>query len=328
MKKVLLGNVFIGCTALSLALTACGDKTSSGPGAIQLGAKTSGDVGLTVGKCLDNGLGLAKKADSDELDKAYLIQGSDYCQIFVPQLGDYCGISAAFYSERLGDTLSIWYGSKVAQNGDKTIDVGVAVTSCFCVKDHWFDISCGDADAKYFKYSGEAFRIVDEPAPISPEPEDAVVPDAPEFDESEPHQHTTDVIGRCDRESDESAFPLSSKYIGIPGWNDLSETSGEQSIPLAKKFEDEGGATVLVFEETFSCDEYVSSVNVFFSGDTLYAKPEMGKDESVKLDPGEGCGCFTKAAFKLENEGVYADAKYMVFGNHMEYVYTLKPGTK
>ena len=317
MKKVLLGNVFIGCTALSLALTACGDKMSSGPGANQLGAKTSGDVGLTVGKCLDNGLGLAKKADSDELDKAYLVQGSDYCQIMVPALNDYCDVDAPFKSKRSGDTLEIYFNLEEA-----------AVTECMCMKDHWFDISCGDADAKYFKYSYDVFKIVDEPAPISPEPEDAVVPDAPEFDESEPHQHTTDVIGRCDRESDESAFPLSSKYIGIPGWNDLSEDSGEQSIPLAKKFEDESDDAVLVFETAFGCEEIVSSVDVFFSGDTLYAKPEMGKDESVKLEPGEGCACFTKAAFKLENEGVYADAKYMVFGNHMEYVYTLRPGTK
>ena len=317
MKKVLLGNAFIGCTALSLALTACGDKTSSGPGANQLGAKTSGDVGLTVGKCLDNGLGLAKKADSDELDKAYLVQGSDYCQIMVPALNDYCDVDAPFKSKRSGDTLEIYFNLEEA-----------AVTECMCMKDHWFDISCGDADAKYFKYSYDVFKIVDEPAPISPEPEEPVIPDAPEFDESEPHQHTTDVIGRCNRESDESAFPLSSKYIGIPGWNDLSEDSGEQSIPLAKKFEDESDDAVLVFETAFGCEEIVSSVDVFFSGDTLYAKPEMGKDESVKLEPGEGCACFTKAAFKLENEGVYADAKYMVFGNHMEYVYTLRPGTK
>ena len=329
MKKVLLGNVFIGCTALSLALTACGDKTSSGPGANQLGAKTSDDVALTMGKCLDNGLGLAKKADSDELDKAYLIQGSDYCQIFVPQLGDYCGISAAFHSERLGDTLSIWYGSKVAQNGDKTVGVGVAVTSCFCVKDHWFDISCGDADAKYFKYSDHAFRIVDEPAPVSPEPEDVVIPDAPEFDESEPHQHTTDVIGKCRNGSDdETNAPLSFKYIDIPGWDDLSETTDDGSIPLAFKYRDEGDAAALVFETSFGCEEYVSSVNVFLSGDTLFAKPQMSKDESVKLAPGEGCACYTKAAFKLDNEGDYADAKYMVFGNHMEYVYTVKPETK
>ena len=317
MKKVLLGNVFIGCAALSLALTACGDKTSSGPGANQLGAKTSGDVGLMVGKCLDNGLGLAKKADSDELDKAYLVQGSDYCQIMVPALNDYCDVDAPFKSKRSGDTLEIYFNLEEA-----------AVTECMCMKDHWFDISCGDADAKYFKYSYDVLKIVDEPAPISPEPEEPVIPDAPEFDESEPHQHTTDVIGRCNRESDESAFPLSSKYIGIPGWNDLSEDSGEQSIPLAKKFEDESDDAVLVFETAFGCEEIVSSVDVFFSGDTLYAKPEMGKDESVKLEPGEGCACFTKAAFKLENEGVYADAKYMVFGNHMEYVYTQRPGTK
>ena len=307
----------VGVAAVSLVLLACSGNSSSDSGENRFGAGGNRNIDMTTGTCLDYGWGLAKEAGSDELDKAYLIQGSDYCQIFVPALGDYCGISAMFYSRRLGDTLEIWYDRNNA-----------AVTNCSCVKDHWFDISCGDADAKYFKYQDEAFRVVDEPAPISPEPEIPFIPDAPEFDESEPHQHTTDVIGKCDWMVGEDNGSLSSKYIGIPGWNDLTEESGEQSIPLVKKFEDEGDAAVLVFEESFSCNEYVSSVDVFFSGDTLYAKPQMSKDESVKLAPGEGCGCFTKAAFKLENEGVYADAKYMVFGNHMEYVYTMKPGNK
>ena len=79
-------------------------------------------------------------------------------------------------------------------------------------------------------------------------------------------------------------------------------------------------------ETSFSCDEYVSSVNVFVSNDTLFVKPKISKDESVKLPPGEGCACFTRSSIVLKNEGAYAEAKYMVFGNHMEYVYTLKPG--
>ena len=312
MKKFLLSSV-----ALSLSFWACAENSSSDSGADQLGSRENREIGMTTGKCLDNGLGLAKRGDSDELDKAYLVQGSDYCQIMVPALNDYCDVDAPFKSKRSGDTLEIYFNLEEA-----------AVTECMCIKDHWFDISCGDADAKYFKYSYDVFKIVDEPAPISPEPEEPVIPDAPEFDESEPHQHTTDVIGRCNRVPDEAAFPLSSKYIGIPGWDDLSDTSGKQSIPLAKKYEDESGDAVLVFESSFGCQEIVSSVNIFLSGDTLYVKPEMDKDESVKLAPDEGCGCFTKAAFKLENEGVYTDAKYMVFGNHMEYAYTLKPGTK
>lgn len=307
----------VSCAALSFALVACSDNSSSDPNG-GVGSNASGGVNLTLGKCLDNGLGLAKKGGSDELDKAYLIQEPDGCQIMVPALGDYCGVYAKFKSRRLGDTLEIWYDRNNA-----------AVTSCYCEKDHWFDISCGDADAKYFKYSDHAFRIVDEPAPVSPEPEDVVIPDAPEFDESEPHQHTTDVIGKCRNGSDdETNAPLSFKYIDIPGWDDLSETTDDGSIPLAFKYRDEGDAAALVFETSFGCEEYVSSVNVFLSGDTLFAKPQMSKDESVKLAPGEGCACYTKAAFKLDNEGDYADAKYMVFGNHMEYVYTLKPGKK
>lgn len=310
MKKVL-----IGFAVLSLALLACSDNSSSGSDSNQFGAAGSKKTGLTTGKCLDNGLGLYKKSNSEELDKAYLVQDDGDYQIMVPALNDYCDIIVKFKSKRSGDTLEIYFNLEDA-----------AVTSCVCSKDHWFDIKAEDADAKYFKYQGDVFRVVDEPAPISPEPEIPFIPDAPKFEESEPHQHTTDVIGRCNRAPDETEVPLSSKYIGIPGWEDLSETSDEQSIPLAKKYEDESGDAVLVFETSFSCAEFVSSVNVFFSGDTLYAKPEMDKDESVKLAPGEGCACFTKAAFKLDNEGDYADAKYMVFGNHMESVYTLKPG--
>lgn len=312
MKKALAS-----CAALSIALLACADNSSSNSGPNLLGSNASHGINLTMGKCLDNGLGLAKEAESDELDKAYLVQGADYCQIMVPALNDYCDVDAPFKSKRSGDTLEIYFKLEEA-----------AVTSCMCMKDHWFDISCGDADAKYFKYSYDVFKIVDEPAPISPEPEDVVIPNAPEFDESDPHQHTTDVIGKCDWVLDDAKVSLSSQYINIPGWNDLSERNGEQSISLAKKYEDESDAAVLVFETGFDCDEYVSSVNVFVSNDTLFVKPQISKDESVKLAPGEGCACYTNAAFKLENEGIYADAKYMVFGNHMENVYTLKPETK
>ena len=309
MKKLL-----ISCATLSLALLACADNSSSDPNG-SVGSNVSNGISLTTGKCLDNGLGLAKKAGSDELDKAYLVQGSDYCQIMVPALNDYCDVDAPFKSKRSGDTLEIYFNLEEA-----------AVTECMCMKDHWFDISCGDADAKYFKYSYDVFKIVDEPAPISPEPEEPVIPDAPEFDESEPHQHTTDVIGKCKRGSDDEESLLSHKYIRVAGRELFSETTEKGSTPLAFKYEDVGDAAVLVMQTTFSCDEYVSSVNVFVSNDTLFVKPQLSKDESVKLAPGEGCACYTEAAFKLENEGAYADAKYMVFGNHMENVYTLEDG--
>lgn len=314
MRKVL-----VGASALSLIFLACAADSSSNSNGNHVSAGSNKNVDLRMtSKCLDNGLGvLAKKAGSEELDKAYLTQDEDgNYQILVPELNDYCDVDAHFKSKRSGDTLEIWFNLEEA-----------AVTNCMCIKDHLFSIKSNDADAKYFKYSGDVFAVTSEPAPVRPEIEEPTIPDAPEFDESEPHQHTTDVIGKCRSGSVDDESLLSYKYIDVAGWNDYSETTENGSIPLALKYEDEGDA-VLVMETSFSCDEYVSSVNVFVSNDTLFVKPKISKDESVKLAPGEGCGCYTTAAFKLENESVYADAKYMVFGNHMESVYTLKPGKK
>ena len=313
MKKV-----WVCCAALSLALLACGDDSSSNSDGNHASAG-SNKVELMLGQCLDNGLGvLYKKAGSDELDKAYLVEDSTgNNQILVPELNDYCGIMADFKSKRLGDTLEIWFNLEDA-----------AVTSCMCIKDHLFSIKSSDADAKYFKYSGEVFAVTSEPAPVRPEIEVPFIPDAPEFDESDPHQEVTDVIGYCDAMLDENDELLSNKFLYVDGWNDFAEKdSNGVGAPFARTHYD-GDDVVLVFEKGFNCDEKVASANVFPSGDTLYVKPEMTKIDSVKLDPGESCSCMTRAAFKLKNEGVYADAKYMVFGNHMEYVYTLKPGKK
>ena len=314
MKKIL-----VGVSAISLALLACSDDSSSNSnGNHALTGSNRVDLQM-ASKCLDNGLGvLYKKAGSDELDKAYLVEDSTgNNQILVPELNDYCGIMADFKSKRLGDTLEIWFNLEDA-----------AVTSCMCIKDHLFSIKSSDADAKYFKYSGEVFAVTSEPAPVRPEIEVPFIPDAPEFDESEPHQEVTDVIGHCDAMLDENEDLLSNKYLYVDAWNDFSERdSNGVGAPFARTHYD-GDDVVLVFEKGFNCDEKVASANVFPSGDTLYVKPEMTKIDSVKLDPGESCSCMTRAAFKLKNEGVYADAKYMVFGNHMEYVYTLKPGKK
>jgi hypothetical protein len=310
---------WVCCAALSLALLACSDDSSSNSnGNHALTGSNRVDLQM-ASKCLDNGLGvLYKKAGSDELDKAYLVEDSTgNNQILVPELNDYCGIMADFKSKRLGDTLEIWFNLEDA-----------AVTSCMCIKDHLFSIKSSDADAKYFKYSGEVFAVTSEPAPVRPEIEEPTIPDAPEFDESEPHQEVTDVIGHCDAMLDENESLLSNKFLYVDAWNDFSERdSNGVGAPFARTHYD-GDDVVLVFEETFNCDEKVEKVNVYPSNDTLYAKPEMTKLDSVKLEPGEGCACMTRAAFKLKNEGVYAEAKYMVFGNHMEYVYTLKPGTE
>ena len=310
MKKV-----WVCCAALSLALLACGDDSSSHSDGNHASAG-SNKVELMLGQCLDNGLGvLYKKAGSDELDKAYLVEDSTgNNQILVPELNDYCGIMADFKSKRLGDTLEIWFNLEDA-----------AVTSCMCIKDHLFSIKSSDADAKYFKYSGDVFAVTSEPAPVRPEIEEPVIPDAPEFDESAPHQDVTDVIGLCRSDTEDNEDLLSNKFLYVDGWDDFSEKDSSKAIPFARTHVD-GEKVVLVFEASFSCDEKVANAKVFPSGDTLFVKPEMTKLESVKLEPGEGCACYTRSAFALKNEGVYADAKYMVFGNHMEYVYTLKPG--
>lgn len=312
MKKIL-----IGVSAISLAFLACSDDSSSNSNGNHA-LTGSNRVGLQMAsKCLDNGLGvLYKKAGSDELDKAYLVEDSTgNNQILVPELNDYCDIMADFKSKRLGDTLEIWFNLEDA-----------AVTSCMCIKDHLFSIKSSDADAKYFKYSGEVFEITSDPAPERPEIEEPVIPDAPEFDESEPHQEVTDVIGYCDASPDENENLLSNKFRLVDSWDDFTEKGSDgEIIPYARTHFD-GDDVVLVFEATFDCDKKVEKVNVYPSNDTLYAKTETSVIESVKLEPNEGCGCMTRAAFKLKNEGVYADAKYMVFDNHMEHVYTLKPG--
>lgn len=308
------------CVAFSLAFWACGDDSSSGSGSNGSGADTSGKIGLEMtSKCLDNGLGvLYKKAGSDELDKAYLVEDSTgNNQILVPELNDYCDIMADFKSKRLGDTLEIWFNLEDA-----------AVTNCMCAKDHLFDIKTEDADAKYFKYSGDVFVVTSEPAPVRPEIEEPVIPDAPEFDESEPHQEVTDVIGYCDASPDENENLLSNKFRLVDSWDDFTEKGSDgEIIPYARTHFD-GDDVVLVFEATFDCDKKVEKVNVYPSNDTLYAKTETSVIESVKLEPNEGCGCMTRAAFKLKNEGAYAEAKYMVFDNHMEYVYTIAEGSE
>ena len=314
MKKIL-----IGVSAISLALLACSDDSSSNSnGNHALTGSNRVDLQM-ASKCLDNGLGvLYKKAGSDELDKAYLVEDSTgNNQILVPELNDYCDIMADFKSKRLGDTLEIWFNLEDA-----------AVTNCMCIKDHLFSIKSSDADAKYFKYSGEVFAVTSEPAPVRPEIEEPAIPDAPEFDESEPHQEVTDVIGYCDASPDENENLLSNKFRLVDSWDDFTEKGSDgEIIPYARTHFD-GDDVVLVFEATFDCDKKVEKVNVYPSNDTLYAKTETSVIESVKLEPNEGCGCMTRAAFKLKNEGVYADAKYMVFDNHMEHVYTLKPGTE
>ena len=133
------------------------------------------------------------------------------------------------------------------------------------------------------------------------------------------------MIGLCRSDTEDNEDLLSNKFLYVDGWDDFSEKDSSKAIPFARTHVD-GENVVLVFEASFSCDEKVANAKVFPSGDTLFVKPEMTKLESVKLEPGEGCACYTRSAFALKNEGVYADAKYMVFGNHMEYVYTLKPG--
>lgn len=104
------------------------------------------NVALHLGECKADNLGLNKTGTSNE---AYLILGEGGCQVYIPNLGDYCGILGNFLSERVGDTLRVWVDPEHR-----------GVTKCFCIKDHWFDISASDADIKYFEYSGNVYDVV------------------------------------------------------------------------------------------------------------------------------------------------------------------------
>lgn len=312
MKKVL-----IGFAVLSLAFLACSDNSSTSSNTNQYGSAGSKKVGLTTGVCLDNGLGLYKKSKSNELDKAYLVQDDGNYQIMVPALNDYCDIMVKFKSKRSDDTLEIYFNLEDA-----------AVTDCVCLKDHWFNIKAEDADAKYFRYSGSLFRVVDEPAPVSELDSAALFPQAPTFTESDPHQEGSDVLGWCLRGAPGDSVIQNHKILNLDAWDKFRGEEDGKSISIARTYEIEEGYITFVLEGWMTCDDHLSKVKVFPLGDTLYVETGVEPNEVQTLEENEGCLCSTRMTFKIKDKKDYAHATHLVMDGDMRRVFAIMEGSK
>jgi len=136
MKKML------ACAAaLSLALIACGDDSSSGAN----GRKTNRYETLHVSKCDESFSHCPRSIGAFMLQDEnggyqVLLDGIQITSIDID--GDY-------YSERSGDTLSIW--DDVENPNVITLD---------CPVEARFDISAADADIKYLKFYGNVYDVL------------------------------------------------------------------------------------------------------------------------------------------------------------------------
>lgn len=148
--------IFACAAALSLALVACGDDSSSGPSE----QGSAREVSMSFKGCYES---LSKKVSllkegSEDLSKAYLYHENDKYQVMIPKINDYCGFGdVKLHVNRFGDTLSVEVKAMIP-------------TKCMCVSDHWFDIEARDADIKYFAFSPKSsgktvYEVVPSPAP-------------------------------------------------------------------------------------------------------------------------------------------------------------------
>ena len=96
-----------------------------------------------LGECL--GSALFKEA----MPQAFFVQdsaGND--MLMVPRLSDYCEVEANIAYEFSGDTLTAYY------------DEIFMATKCVCYSDHWFDLPEEYKDAKYFRFDGVVYEII------------------------------------------------------------------------------------------------------------------------------------------------------------------------
>lgn len=106
-------------------------------------AQTADIPSFWLGKCLNDGL--LKEA----MPEAYLVRdslGNDL--VMVPRVNDYCEVKAELKYARSGDTLTVSY------------DEIIMATKCMCYSDHWFDLPAEYKDAKYFRFDGVVYEII------------------------------------------------------------------------------------------------------------------------------------------------------------------------
>ena len=140
---------FFACAAaLSFALVACGDDSSSNAKGGEKGATLDGKEIAHTGDC-----GVFTPSEGE--GEAFVIGSKDGgYQVLLPKMDYNVAVCYKCLYERSGDTLHIWDSDTTRES-----------LNWFCTTDIWFDISDADTDVKYFKYEDTVFQIVEGPAP-------------------------------------------------------------------------------------------------------------------------------------------------------------------
>ena len=316
----------VWAAALSLALVACGDDTSSGTSE----QGSAREVNMAFKGCYES---LSKKVSllkegSEDLPKAYLYHENDKYQVMIPKLDDYCGFADVKLDvNRFGDTLSVDVKS-------------IIPTKCMCVSDHWFDIEAKDADIKYFKFKNDVYEVVPGPAPDEPY-SSAVLPGESSSSVTPPGESSSSVTppasssGVTPPGSSSGVTPPSSSsrqiYNGpVPLKSitascqdkDMTNNPVEPSSPAAYLSISNSFAQIDLFNVnlTYACDsasqmafwDSLKADNTVASviGDTLFVNFKRFDEKGVEYK----CGCTAKVEFRFDEQ--YAGFAYTAFENN------------
>lgn len=70
-----------------------------------------------------------------------------FCTLAIPDVDDYCSVTATINYEYSGDTLSISYGDDMI------------VSKCMCTSTHYFDVATEYREANYINFKGQVYEI-------------------------------------------------------------------------------------------------------------------------------------------------------------------------
>ena len=343
MKKISYISYFAGAVSLSFALSlsfmACSNESSAsapelGSGSVGSNEKpqneepvNGGPVEMHVGQCIGSGLDAYNLKKGTDSGKAYLISGENGYQVYIPNLGDYCSVFGELLSERIGDTLSVWF------NPDN-----MGVSKCVCNKDHWFDISDANCDIKYFKYSNGVYEVVRGSAPEWRSSSSEEV----SLKESSSSQAALSVA--VIKSSSSAAPVLSSSSVHVESSSsavanpshvkilDATAQCGTRDVvddpmvdgttPVQKirpKDEDYALPPVTyrhvatertgfsIENVTMTCGVKIVSLDVYVSGDTVYVNGEYDATGALR------CLCPSKVDFTVDSDPAFSRARWLVF---------------
>ena len=299
--------IFACAAALSLALVACGDDTSSG--ASEQGSAR--EVNMAFKGCYERGstkVALLKEGSEDS-PKAYLYHENDKYQVMIPKISDYCTfLDVKLDVNRFGDTLSVEVKS-------------IIPSKCVCVSDHWFDIEAKDADIKYFKFKNDVYEVVPGPAPDEPY-SSAVLPGESSSSVTPPGSSSgVTPPSSSSRQIYNGSVPLKSITATCQD-NDVTDIPVVPPSPAAYLSISNSFAQIDLFNVnlTYACDsasqmafwDSLKADNTVASviGDTLFVNFKRFDEKGVEYK----CGCAAKVEFRFDEQ--YAGFGYTAFENN------------